>query len=196
MVRPNTQMARILLVLSDHRWHSVSDIHRKAGKCVLHSRISDLRRSHRYVIDHEIRGRKGAPASHRHGYRLISPIPSEQLSALQLTSAAQHPVPALDRGSTPRDPEHRFRIYRMVYDELELVGVAANSFSLGSLIVSLGQRGAFRESCLGLLDTHGQDEESGTWLINPWDTEPLEAKIAASVEQSWHEYNDDSALHG
>lgn len=166
-VTPNSQCARILRVLADGRWHSMSEIHRRAGNCVLHSRISDLRLRHGYMIEHDHVKAKSAALANR--YRLLTPITREEVA--RLVTRAQE-IPTLDRASVPRDPDHRYRIYRQVYSELQLVGTAKSEFGVGSKLVELGRDGVFDGSCPGLLDTHGTDEEGGTWILNPFDTTP------------------------
>lgn len=39
-----THCERILDVLADGKWHSTSNIHRRAGNMIIHSRIADLRK--------------------------------------------------------------------------------------------------------------------------------------------------------
>lgn len=161
--RPQSQAARILRALSDGRWHSSAAIHRKVGTTRLNSRISELRKRG-YEIEHErVKGR--GPFGHR--YRLATPLPRAELS--RLFAPAARSQDALDRSEVPRDDAHRYRIYRMVLDELELVGTAKTPSGVGQELVELGNRGVFERSCVGLLDTRGTDEEPGTWLILPWD---------------------------
>lgn len=166
MVRPNTQCARILHALADGRWHSVAEIHRKAGTSRLNSRISDLRLMHGYVIEHDTGG-TGKTASTKHRYRLLTPMSEWEVRRLVTFDAP--PVEVLDRKEIPRDDQHRFRIYRMVYDELELLATAPDAYSVGLVIVELGHQKAFGTSCIGLLDTHGTEEEKGTWILHPWE---------------------------
>jgi hypothetical protein len=61
-----TQKQRILAVLGDGRWHTAAELYRTG--CVLHSRISDLRREG-YRIERRHVGGVGAEA---HEYRLSS----------------------------------------------------------------------------------------------------------------------------
>lgn len=168
-IKPNSQNARILRALSDGKWHSVASIHRRAGPSRLNSRISELR-SHGYVIEHEhvpVPGKRG-PVGHR--YRLTNPPAADELAAIidPIVSEA-----GLRREEVPRDMTHRFRIYRMVYEELELLATATAPADVGEAIVELGREGLFAQSCVGILDTHGSDEVKGEWVVNPFDSTPL-----------------------
>jgi hypothetical protein len=130
----------------------------------VNSRVSELRRRG-YRIEHRTNRGAGALA---HSYRLRDRLESDLIESLAATNGA----PALDRDAIPRDLDHRYRIYRMVYDELELVGTARTKTALGGEIIRLAEQGGFERSCVGLLDTHGTADEPGSWLINPWDTNP------------------------
>lgn len=168
MIKAQSQNARILRALADGRWHSVAQIHRRAGTSRLNSRVSELRSKHGFTIEHErLPGRNGALG---HRYRLVNPPPAAELKAL----FDPHPAPVLTlvRDEIPRNLEHRYRVYRMVYDELELLGTASEPEEVGLVIIQLGEQGAFNHSCIGLLDTHGTDEEPGTWIVHPWDVTP------------------------
>lgn len=159
-VKKDSQNARILRVLSDGRWHTGSNLQRRSGAKRLNSRISELREGG-YEIESERIGGVGL-LSHR--YRM--PKPFREVDALVTKRE-----PELDREMVPRDIEHRFRVYRCELDELELVGTAASPEDLGRLIIHLGRAERFAGSCPGLLDTYGNNEK-GTWLLNPFDTEP------------------------
>ncbi len=76
----------------------------------------------------------------------------------------------------PRDALNRYRIYRCVYDKLELLATATTPGDVGCAIVTLGLEGEFAESTLGVLDTHGTDKEPGTWVVSPFDTVPLKGE--------------------
>jgi biotin operon repressor len=171
-VRPNSQNARILRVLADGGWHSTAAIHRKAGSSRLNSRVSELR-AQGYEIEHgRIDGKKG-PLGHR--YRLLNPPPATELARLidpEVDPVALKAI-GLDRDSIPRNSDHRYRIYRMVFDQLDLVATASDGPNLGEAILTLGREGWFRESCIGILDTHGTEDEPGEWLVNPFETSPI-----------------------
>jgi hypothetical protein len=68
---------------------------------------------------------------------------------------------------------HRYRVYRMVYEELELVATATTPSDVGEAIVELGREGIFARSCVGVLDTHGTNKAKGEWIVNPFDSAPL-----------------------
>lgn len=164
-VKPGSQNSRILRALADGRWRTVAEIHRRAGTSRLNSRVSELRK-HGYVIKHETVG-KGIGAL-GHQYRLLNPPTASELEVL-VGELIPTTVP---REEVPRDPDHRYRIYRQIYDELDLVGSAKDAEGIGWALISLGSQGVFEGSCLGLLDTYGTEGTKGTWLLNPWDTNP------------------------
>jgi hypothetical protein len=68
--------------------------------------------------------------------------------------------------------DHRYRIYRQIYDEIDLVATASTAEDVGVALVTLGREGAFSGACVGLLDTRGNEDEPGVWIIHPWDTAP------------------------
>jgi hypothetical protein len=73
-----SQAARILEVLDDERWHTVAEIHRRAGYSRLNSRVSELRNKHGHAI--ECRHVKGKTGTEGYEYRLIKPTtPVEDL---------------------------------------------------------------------------------------------------------------------
>jgi hypothetical protein len=166
-VKPGSQNARILRALADGSWHSVANIHRKAGTSRLNSRVSELRK-YGYVIEHDTVPGKVGSLGHR--YRLLNPPSATELAAIiDPASYVSHGIP---RDEVPRDSTHRFRIYKMRYDELILLATATTAEDVGVAIVTLGNEGEFAGGCLGILDTHGTDEAQGTWTVQPWDTNP------------------------
>lgn len=73
-----SQCAAILEVLGDGEWHSVADIHRRAGYSRLNSRVSELRdRGH--MIEHEVG--PGCSNVERHRYRLVRTLDETQASS-------------------------------------------------------------------------------------------------------------------
>lgn len=132
----------------------------------LNSRISELRK-YGYEIEHEKIDGKNGSLGHR--YRLLNP-PSQTVLATLVDLDHHGSIP---REEIPRNPEHRFRIYRMVYEELDLVATASTPEEVGVALITLGREGEFERSCAGILDTGGTDEEPGTWCLNPFDTVPL-----------------------
>ena len=69
-VKPGSQCARVLEVLSDCEWHTVAEIHDRAGTMRLNSRISDLRLKYGYAIEHDVEG--AGVGAHKHRYRLLA----------------------------------------------------------------------------------------------------------------------------
>lgn len=162
-VQANSQCARILRALADGRWTTVSEIHRRAGTSRLNSRISELR-GYGYKIEHGIG--PGKTSSLKHRYRLLNP-PSQTELARLVDPIFDEKLP---RKEIPRDETHRYRIYRMVLDEIDLVATASSAEDVGVAIMTLGREGEFAGACIGILDTHGTDEVPGSWIVNPWDT--------------------------
>ena len=166
-IRPNSQNARIVRVLADGKWKTTAAIHRKAGTCRLNSRISELR-AYGYEIEHgKVPGKTG-PLGHR--YRMLNPPTQSELA--RIVDLQVRDDRGLVREEIPRLPEHRFRIYRMIYDELDLVATASTPEDVGVALITLGEEGEFDHSCAGILDTHGTDEYQGAWVLNPFDTSP------------------------
>lgn len=165
-VSANSQCGRILHALEDGKWKSVASIHRKAGTSRLNSRISDLRIKHGYEIEHAtIPGKRGALG---HAYRLLGGPPIPHGEAPFKSSMT---VPG--DSYAPRDLFNRYRLYKVVYDKLQLLGTAPTPDDVGMAVVTLGLEGEFSGGSFGLLDTHGTEEETGTWVVNPWDTTPI-----------------------
>lgn len=162
-VRPNSQNARILKALSSGTWVTVAEIHRRAGTSRLNSRVSDLRK-YGYEIEHEAVPGKTGPLGHR--YRLLNPPPRSELERL-VDPPFQETLP---RERVPRDSLHRFRIYRMIRDQIDLVATASSESDVGSAIITLGREGEFAGACVGILDTHGSESDPGEWILNPFDT--------------------------
>jgi hypothetical protein len=164
-VRPGSQNARILRALSKGTWVTVAEIHRRAGTSRLNSRVSELRK-YGYEIEHETVPGKVGSLGHR--YRLLNPPSPTELARII------DPIefPGLPRDEVPRNKDHRFRIYRQLYDEIDLVATATTAEDVGVAIITLGAEGVFSHSCVGILDSHGTDKKPGSWVINPWDTNP------------------------
>lgn len=177
-VKAYSQNARVLDALKDGRWHSVAAIHRHAGTMRLNSRVSELRTKHGFKIEHRVLAGKDRAAL-RHQYRLIDPpalLPAAGKPPLDVepkTVLMPSTRTILDRDAIPRTDEHRYRIYRLYYDNLELVTTAPSPAAVGEKIIALGKKGEFAQSCIGILDTFGQDQLTGSWIVSPWDTEPL-----------------------
>lgn len=164
-LRPNSQNARVLRVLSDGRWHTSANIVRKTGAKRLNSRMSELRKRG-YEIEREPIPGKTGELGHR--YKLTNPsdpVPDDPVVRSRRRSAPSKVV-------APRDLLHRHRIYAMRFDVLELVATATTPEDVGVALFTLGGEGEFNGSCVGWLDTHGNEEEKGTWVLNPFETEP------------------------
>lgn len=167
MIRRGSQNSKIISALSTGKWLTTRALYRKCGGMILHSRVSELRK-HGYEIEHEvIPGKSGALG---HKYRLLNPPSPTELDAI--VDPEEYTSPGIPRGAVPRDLTHRFRIYRMRYDELDLVATASTPEEVGVAIFTLGMEGVFEGSCAGLLDTHGTSEKPGKWLVDPFDTSP------------------------
>jgi Helix-turn-helix domain len=166
-IKTGTQSARILHALRDGRWHSAADIRRRVGMTSLSARISELRHEHGYIIEHRlVKGKPRALLAHQ--YRLTGP------DGLSLPDPGELPErTVLDRDAIPRDSANRYRLYRLIRNQLELVATCRTPQAIGVSLVELGKKGEFAESCVGLLDTFGTDSITGSWILNPWDTEPL-----------------------
>lgn len=164
-LQPNSQNARVLRVLSDGHWHTSSNLVRKTGAKRLNSRMSELRK-HGYEIEREPIPGKTGQLGHR--YRMTNPpttAPAAPGSRSRRRSAPSKVV-------APRDMLHRHRLYAMRFDELELVATATTPEDAGVALFTLGREGEFKGSCVGWLDTHGKEDEKGTWILNPFETEP------------------------
>lgn len=165
-LRPNSQNARVLYVLSDGKWKTSAALQRKTGVARLNSRIADLRKVGFRIAHNVIPGKTG-PTAHR--YRLLNPPSQAELARL----IDLPPRDGLPREDVPRNKEHRYRIYRMIYDELDLVATATTPEDVGVALITLGSEGEFEHSCAGILDTHGTEASKGTWVLNPFDTSPV-----------------------
>lgn len=164
-LKPNSQNARVLRVLSDGHWHTSSNLVRKTGAKRLNSRMSELRR-HGYEIEREVIPGKTGQLGHR--YRMSNPPPTAAAAPGSRSRRRSSPSSVV----APRDMLHRYRIYRQVFDEIALLATATTPEDVGVAIVTLGREGEFSGGCLGILDTHGSEEVPGTWIVQPWDTEP------------------------
>lgn len=67
-----THCARILNALRDEQWHTTAHLYRTVGPCILHSRISDLRRKGHDVQGRHVPGKTGADG---YEYRLTDSAP-------------------------------------------------------------------------------------------------------------------------
>jgi hypothetical protein len=75
-----SQCQRVLDVLKDGRWHTITEIHERAGMMRLNSRVAELRsRGHNIVHSFERThfDEKRRP-QHAHMYRLVEPLESQE----------------------------------------------------------------------------------------------------------------------
>lgn len=91
-MKPPSQCERVHAVLRDHAWHSIEEIHQRAGTMRLNSRISDLR-ERGLSIEHSIR-------HGHHGYRLV---PLGEPDSRQVAEPGP-PKPGSPSGSDARSP--------------------------------------------------------------------------------------------
>lgn len=159
-VRANSQNARVLRALADGGWHTTTHLRRATGTHVT-KQVYELRK-HGYKIEMK---REGQAERQTIRYRLKTQLPPAEVSRLVKGPGP----PSLPRDEIPRTATNRYRVYRVVFDRLDLVGVCGSEEELGPLFVRLSKEGAFANSGVGLLDTHGTDTKSGDWLLLPWD---------------------------
>lgn len=164
-LKPESQNARVLRVLSDGLWHTSSNLVRKTGAKRLNSRMSELRK-HGYEIEREAIPGKTGQLGHR--YRLTNPSAPVAVDPRARSRRRSAPSEVV----APRDMLHRHRLYAMRFDELELVATATTPEDVGVALFTLGNEGEFNGSCVGWLDTHGKEDEKGAWILNPFETEP------------------------
>lgn len=165
-LRPNSQNARIIAVLADKKWHTTVNIQRRSGATRLNSRMAELRKRGFDIESEVIHGQSGRLG---HRYRLANPPAPDEVARI---------APPITSGKsisrdTPRTRANRFRIYRMAFDQLELVATATTPSMVGEKIYALGIEGIFKGSCLGVLDTHGMSGIKGDWIVDPFDNAPL-----------------------
>lgn len=79
----------------------------------------------------------------------------------------------------PREPAHRYRIYRLRAGDREVLGTTPTAGGIGEGIVAWAEEGDLLDSdVLGVLDCQGDGENpldefghythSGRWLVNPY----------------------------
>lgn len=67
-----SQSARVLAVLADGRWHTVSNIHARAGTMRLNSRTAELRARGHNIICRRVPGALPGPDAYQ--YRLVTEV--------------------------------------------------------------------------------------------------------------------------
>ena len=162
--RVGSQSSRILDALKDGKWTSINEIHRRAGTSRLNSRVSDLRKQGFKIEHREVKGKPRA--SLRHQYRLV-----DRPAILPDPGTAKDRW-TLDRDKTPRDVKRRYRIYIVnERNKLLLMATAPTEEKVGVEICRLGRSGQISRACVGVLDSHGIENEieQGNWIVNPFD---------------------------
>lgn len=171
-VKPNTHCGRLLAVLEDGRWHTTSNLYRRAGNMIVHSRIADLR-AKGYRIEHDtVPGRGTGARAHRYIW-LDAPTQTEP-EQIQF---------ALDTDTiAPRVPSERYRIFRVKNGgDPEIVGTVGSLEAIGPALKYWGEEGMFDDYCVGIQDSmarwQGVDSERGDtrfgrwvgdWIVKPW----------------------------
>lgn len=164
-----TQTGRILAVLSDGQWHTTAEIHRRAGYSRLNSRIADQRKRGKAIECETVPGQSGAK-----GYRYRwTNAPEDGGGAPEIMSWEEAP----DTGSLyPREPESRYRIYRLRAGAvLDIVSATDSCDGALKALCRHMVEGEFPEGTTpGILDCKGADcdddgpWDTGSWLVNPW----------------------------
>lgn len=180
-VPDGTQKALIVRALADGRWHSAAEIRRRVGPAVISTQISRLRRDHGLEIERRfVKGKERNELANQYRLRnapaILPEAPAPEVVEHRVSTPTLRTI--LDRDSVPRTPEHRYRIYRLIRNELELAATAPTKEQVGVKIIDMGLKGEFAGSCIGILDTHGVDNDvvPGDWCPNPYDTEPLPSR--------------------
>ena len=169
--RAGSHCARLLAVLSDGAWHTTSNLHRRAGHMIVHSRIADLR-AKGYRVEHDtVPGRVGAQA---HRYRWLDAPTQDTADENQFS---------LDTDMiAPRIPRERYRIFRVKNGGgPEIVCTVGTEEEIGPAVMRLGEEGEFDDYCLGIQDSmarwEGLPEHEGAtrygryvgeWKVKPW----------------------------
>lgn len=89
------------------------------------------------------------------------------VGALESTASAHDAI-------YPRDREHRYRVYTVNDNELEVIACAETAGGVGQALVTIhedmkeqGMRLADL-GCIGVLDVLGGDPPTGEWIVLPW----------------------------
>ena len=156
-----THCDRLLEALADGRAHSTSDLHRRCGNMIVHSRIADLRKKGHDILHEHVPGKKGA-AAHRYTWVDAPARPAQQSFNLTTDEIA------------PRTENERFRIFR-VRDggHPEIVCTVSSPEAVGVALCRLGDEGEFDDYCVGIQDALDrwdakQGKYVGRWIVKPW----------------------------
>ena len=80
-----SQSQRILAALSDGEFHTTADLYARVGGCILHSRISELRRRGFWIVSERVPGETG-PRSFK--YRLVPTLTEQGAARERATQSA------------------------------------------------------------------------------------------------------------
>ena len=83
----------------------------------------------------------------------------------------------------PRCEAERYRVYALDGENaLHLRATCGSKSGIGMVVATMGAEGEWELCALGVLDTHGSEDEPGTWLVNPWD-----ARVQQSATQDFEQ---------
>jgi len=158
-VKPTSHCGRVLAALSDGQAKTTRQLYRECGPMILHSRVADLRAKGYRIECQHIAGKGTGAGAYRYQW-LDAPAPEPNGDG-QLTITTDE--------IAPRVPAERYRIYgRPAHGDLQLIATVATPEALGVAIVTLGGEEEFSDLHLGILDTHGNSNKPGVWLVKPW----------------------------
>lgn len=156
-----THCEKVLAVLADGQPHSTSELYRKCGGMILHSRIADLRAKGHDIACERVPGKKGTA-----GYRYTWLDAPPQLAIPTATMALDSDEIA------PRTERERFRIYRVRNGgDPEIVATVSSPEAIGVALCTLGTEGEFDDTCVGVMDSMSRFDGRkwvGKWLVKPW----------------------------
>jgi hypothetical protein len=78
-------------------------------------------------------------------------------------------VRAEDSDAYPRDARNRFRIYRLIARDLQILTTVETREAIGVALCTLHEDGEFESAAVGVLDTRGAPRGSGVWIVNPYE---------------------------
>ena len=153
-----THCQRVLAVLGDGLPHSTSELYRRAGPMILHSRVAELRkRGHTIVCEH-VSGKHGA-AAYRYTWLDAPPQKPAERGNGQLRLSTDEVA--------PRIQSERYRIFRVRNGgPPEIVATVGTPEAIGVALLTLGREGEFEDYCVGVQDVFA--EKGKQWVIRPW----------------------------